>query len=62
MKFATREAAEDFILSPQRPLIGSNQVYEVVRCVGETEYRLAVYNVKSVSPFAYEFSHYVTRD
>lgn len=59
MKFATRESAEDFIISGKAPRIGSSQVFEIVRCAGETDYRLAVYNVRSVNPFRVEFSHYL---
>lgn len=59
MRFKTRESAEEFIISRKAPRISTNQHFEIVRCAFELEYRIAVYNVKTISPFQSEFSHYL---
>lgn len=59
MRFDTRDAAEDAIIAGRCGRIGSSQVFEVVRCAGETFYRVAVYDVRSVNPFQIEFNRYV---
>lgn len=60
MRFESRDAAEEWIISRKGRGIKTTQCYEIVRCAFETEYRVAVYDVRSVSPFRMEFSHYVT--
>ena len=56
--FKTRDDADSYLeANPQitRPA----QVAEVCRTAFETEYCVAIYDVRSVSPFRMEFSRYL---
>ena len=56
--FETRDDAEEFIFAnPQ--ITRTTQVAEVCRTAFEAEYRVAIYDVVSVSPFRMEFNRYL---